>query len=139
MVPQADGRTYACEYCRASVQVAVDGHQIAAAMRADLSNIDAFLMHLARTLSTGFAERSTIHADAHFVHAIEVNLDPDVFLVHREPSGVVTRHRRMSRGIALRTETLAAELWVQKLTDALARHANANARAAWVLSQIRGS
>ncbi len=48
------------------------------------------------------------------------------------------RHKKMVRGIALRTETLAADRWVHLLTEALARHANQNARAAWVLAQLGG-
>lgn len=138
MTPEADGRTYGCTYCRTKVQVAIDGQQIAAGMRLDLSNVDAFLHQLARTLQTGFAESARIHADQHMVHAIEVTLDPDVFLVAREAGRVVMRHKKLVRGIALRTETLAADRWVKLLTDALARHANTNARAAWVLAQMGG-
>ena len=52
MTPQADGRTYACTFCRTQVQVAVEGHQIAAGMRLDLANVDAFLAQLAHTLHT---------------------------------------------------------------------------------------
>lgn len=138
MTPQADGRTYACNFCKTRLQVAVEGHQIAAGMRLDLSNVDAFLSQLAHTLATGFAESCRIHADAHAVHSIEVTLDPDVFLVHREGPRVVTRHKKMVRGIALRTETLDMDRWVKLLTEALARHANTNARAAWVLARLNG-
>lgn len=138
MTPQPDGRTYACAYCKTQLQVAIEGQQIAAGMRLDLSNVDAFLGQLAHTLSSGFAESARIHAEGHFVHSIEVNLDPDVFLVHREGPRVVTRHKKVVRGIALRTETLAMDRWVQLLTEALARHANTNARAAWVLARLNG-
>ena len=138
MTPQADGRTYACTFCKTQVQVAIEGRQIAAGMRLDLTNVDAFLSQLAHTLSTGFAESATIHADARAVYSIEVNLDPDVFLVHREGPRVVTRKKKMVRGIALKTETLAMDKWVSALTEALARHANTNARAAWVLAQLNG-
>ena len=138
MTPQADGRTYACNFCKTQLQVAVEGHQIAAGMRLDLGNVDAFLSQLAHTLATGFAESARIQADAHTVYSIEVSLEPDVFLVHREGPRVVTRHKKMVRGIALRTETLAMDRWVQLLTEALARHANTNARAAWVLANLGG-
>jgi hypothetical protein len=138
MTPQADGRTYACNFCKTQLQVAIEGQQIAEGMRLDLSNVDVFLRQLAHTLSTGFAESSRIQGDGHTVHSIEVNLDPDVFLVHREGPRVVTRHKKMVRGIALRTETLAMDRWVKLLTEALARHANTNARAAWVLARLNG-
>ncbi|HEX7601797.1 MAG TPA: hypothetical protein VF316_09335, partial [Polyangiaceae bacterium] len=103
MTPQADGRTYACNFCRTQVQVAVEGHQIAEGMRLDLSNVDAFLSQLAHTLHTGFAECARIQGDARMVYSIEVTLDPDVFLVGREGPRVVARHKKMVRGIALRT------------------------------------
>ncbi len=138
MTPQPDGRTYACEYCGAQMLVAVEAHQIAAGLRLDLSNMDAFLTHLAQTLSQGFAERVQVHASGTYVHAIELNLEPDVFLARREAHGVVAQHRKLVRGIALRTETVALDRWVEMLTAAIARHANTNARAAWVLSRLRG-
>lgn len=138
MVPQADGRTYYCNYCRTQVQVAIDGQQIAAGMRLDLGNIDAFLAQLARTLHTGYPESARILGSATMIQSIEVTLDPDVFMVHRESGRVVFRYKKLVRGIALRTETFAPDQWVERLTDALARHANNNARAAWVLAQMGG-
>jgi hypothetical protein len=139
MSPEADGRTYHCTYCRTRVQVAIDGSQIAAGMALDLSNVDAFLTSLAQTLHHGFSESARIQAAPNgFVHAIEINLDPDVFMVHREGPRVVMRYKKLVRGIALKTETLQPDRWVKLLTDALARHANQNARAAWVLAQLGG-
>jgi hypothetical protein len=138
MVPLGDGRTYACNYCHTQVVVAIDGQQIAAGMRLDLANADAFLAQIANTLATGFAEATRIQANGRQVLSIEVTLDPDVFLAHREAQGVVTQHKRVVRGIALRTTAVPIDRWVQMLTEALARHANTNARAAWVLGRLTG-
>jgi hypothetical protein len=138
MVPLGDGRTYGCNYCHTQVVVAVEGHQIAAGMRLDLHNADAFLAQIANTLQAGFAEATRIQANGRQVVSIEVTLEPDVFLAHREPQGVVTQHKRVVRGIALRTTTVPIDRWVQMLTDALAHHANTNARAAWVLARLTG-
>ena len=138
MTPQQDGRTYACTYCNTRVLVAVDGGQIAAGLRLDLANLDGFLAQLANTLSAGYAEYTQIHANGRVVHGIEVNIEPDVFIARREPHGLIAQHKRLVRGIALRTETLALERWIELLTAALARHANTNARAAWVLAQLGG-
>jgi hypothetical protein len=137
MAPEADGRTYACGFCHTRVQVAIDGAQIAAGMRLDLSNAEALIAHLANTLSQGYAEHTRIHAQGSYVHAIEVDTEPDVFVLKREGHRLLAQHKKVVRGIALRTETLALDRWVQLLTDALARLANSNARAAWVLAQIR--
>lgn len=136
MTPQPDGRTYACAYCRAQIQVAVGADQIAAGFAVDLSNIDAFLGRLAQILSQGWSERTRIQASGNAVHAIEIDLEPDHFIVKREGHHATLQHKRVVRGIALRTETLPVDRWYQFLTEALARHANENARAAWVLGQL---
>jgi hypothetical protein len=120
------------------MQVAIDGAQIAAGMALDLSNMDAFLNKLATTLSQGFAEHARIDARGGWVMSIDVMIEPDRFWVQRSGQHVVAQHQRVVRGIALKTESLALDRWVELLTDALARHANTNARAAWVLGQITG-
>lgn len=138
MVPDATGRVYACPYCRTQAQVGIDGAQIAAGMALDLTNVDAFLGRLAQTLYQGFGEHTRIQANGNWVQSIEVDLTPDVFLVHREGNHAVAQHKKIVRGVALRTKTLALDVWVGMLTDALADHANTNARAAWVLGQLGG-
>jgi hypothetical protein len=139
MTPQGDGRLYVCPYCRTHVQVGIGADQIAAGFAVDLQNVDAFLARLANALHQGFLESSRIEANGGYVTALEVNLEPDVFLAKREGGHVVTQHKRVVRGIALKTATLPIDRWYEMLTQALSRHANQNARAAWVLGQIGGS
>ncbi len=138
MQPEADGRTFACRYCGSRIQVAIDADQIARGMAVDLSNLEEFVQKLASALGQGFAEHSQIRAQGQVVHAIELRLEPDHFALEREGSAFVARHKKIVRGIALRTATLPLDLWFQKLTEALARHANQSSRAAWVLSQLTG-
>jgi hypothetical protein len=138
MSPGPDGRTYACAYCNARIQVAIDGGQIAAGMRADLADAERFLSSLANALAQGFAEHAVIHAQGRVVNALEVHLDPDKFFVRREGHHLVAQHQKVVRGIALRTATVPLDRWYELLCDALAQHANTNARAAWVLGQISG-
>ena len=138
MNPQGDGRTYVCAFCHTRVLVAVEGHQIAAGMRLDLSNIDGFLGQLANTLHAGYAESTRITAQGAYVQAIEVTIEPDGFIVRREGAGVVAQYKKMVRGIALKTSTLPLDQWVEKLTAALARQAGSNTRAAWVLARLTG-
>jgi hypothetical protein len=137
--PQGDGRTYVCPFCQTKVLVAVDGDQLAAGMRLDLHNIDGFLSQLAGTLHAGYSECTRITAQGTFVHAIEITVEPDGFVVRREGSGVVAQHKKMVRGVALKTSTLPLDRWVEMLTAALARQAGSNARAAWVLSRLTGN
>jgi len=138
MTPQPDGRTFACAYCRAQVQVAVGAEQIAAGLAVDLSNVDAFLGRLAQVLFQGWSEHTRIQSSGNTVHEIEIDLEPDVFFAKRQGHHATLQHKRVVRGIALRTETMPVDRWYQTLTEALARHANQNARAAWVLAQLGG-
>jgi predicted RNA-binding Zn-ribbon protein involved in translation (DUF1610 family) len=138
MNPQWDGRTYVCPYCGVQIQVAIGADQIARGMALDLSDMDAFLSRLAETLRQGFSEHSRIEANGARVESIEVNLEPDVFLVRREGARPIAQHRRVVRGIALKTNTIPLDRWLDMLTNALAQHANQNARAAWVLGQLTG-
>jgi hypothetical protein len=138
MQPEADGCTYGCAYCGTRMQVAIQGAQIAAGLAANLADTDRFLASLAQTLAQGFSEQSTIHAQGHHVEGLEVRLDPDKFVVKREGKRVVAQHQKVVRGIALKTQTMALDRWYAMLCEALAAHATANARAAWVLAQING-
>jgi hypothetical protein len=138
MTPQPDGRTYACAFCRAQVQVAIDGRQIAAGMALDLQNADAFLQRLAHVLTTGFAEQTKVQHHGGQIIVLEISLEPDLFIVKRERQGVLAQHKRIVRGIALKTVKHPLGRWVEMLTDALATHANTSAHADQVLRQLRG-
>jgi len=138
MTPQWDGRVYTCPFCRTQMQVAIGADQIAAGMAVDLANVEAFMTKLANTLSQGFTEHTKIQLNGALVLSIEINLDPDHFHVHREEQHAVATIKKVVRGVALRTKTVALDVWYTQLTQALATHANTNARAAWVLGQIGG-
>jgi hypothetical protein len=138
MAPEADGRTFVCAYCGSRIQVAIGADQIALGMAVDLSNLEDFVAKVANALSQGFAEHTQIRAHGRVVQAIELRLEPDHFSLERQRAGFVAQHKKVVRGVALRTATLSLDVWFQKLTEALAQHANQNARAAWVLSQLGG-
>ncbi len=139
MNPQGDARTYICAFCNTKVLVAIEGHQIAAGMRLDLTNIDAFLGQLANTLHAGYAECTRIQANGAWVQAIDVTVDPDGFSIRREGAGVVAQHKKMVRGVSLKSKVLPLDQWVEQLTKALARQASSNTRAAWVLARLTGN
>jgi hypothetical protein len=136
MSPEADGRTFACAYCGSRIQVAIGADQIALGMQVDLTNLEDFVAKVANALSQGFAEHTKIRANGRVVHAIDLNLEPDHFGLERQGQEFIARHKKVVRGIALRTATLPLDVWFQKLTETLAEHANQNSRAAWVLSQL---
>ena len=137
MHPQPDGRIHGCPYCGAQAQVAVDGAQLAAGLKLDLTNTEAFLYGLASSLHGHFGERTKLHVDGDRIMLFEINLDPDMFIAKREHHGVVAQHKKMVRGVALKTATHPLDRWVQLLAKALAAYANENARVAQVLAQLR--
>ena len=136
MNPEADGRTFACAYCGSRIQVAIGADQIALGMGVDLTNLEDFVAKLANALSQGFAEHAQIRASGNVVHGIALALEPDHFALERQGQQFVAQHKKVVRGIALRTATLPLDVWFQKLTESLAHHANQNSRAAWVLSKL---
>ncbi len=139
MTPLPDGRTYACAFCRAETQVAIDGRQIAAGMALDLQNADAFLARLAHVLGTAFAARTKVQHHGGQIILLEIDLDPDLFIAKRERAGVLAQHKKIVRGIALKTVKHPLGRCVEMLTAALATHANTSAHADQVLRQLRGS
>jgi hypothetical protein len=139
MKPKEDGRTMACTFCGAEMQIAVDAAQLSAGLKLDRSNVDEFVHQLATALHHGMKERSKLQLEGTRVLLFELDLGADLFVVVRESGSVVTRHKKMVRGIALKTATHPIDRWVELLSKALASFANENARVAQVLSQLRGS
>jgi len=137
MTPGADGRTYACAYCDAQQQVAIEADQIAAGLALDLANAEAFLTRLADALHAHFAQRTKVHRDGGHVVSFELDLDKDRFVAKRGSDGVIAQHKKMVRGVALKTATHPLDVWVAMLAKALAAHANTRADAVRALAQIK--
>jgi hypothetical protein len=135
--PGGDGRTYACEYCEVLQQVSIDAEQIAAGLRADLADAAGFLHRLATSLHHAFGDRTRVRHEAGQVVHFEIDLDKDRFVALRESDGVVAQHKKMVRGVALKTSTHAIDVWIAMLAEALATHATTRAQAARVMSQIK--
>jgi hypothetical protein len=138
MEPGQDGRVYRCGYCGTQAQVAIGGDQLAAGMALDLSNIDAFLGHLARSLQQVVPQQVRIEAAGGQVHAIELMLDSDGFVLRREGAHVSSQHKKVVRGIALKTKDVPLAQWVELLAQALAKQANVNAQAGALAAQLGG-
>jgi hypothetical protein len=136
MQPGPDGRVYRCGYCGTQAQVALGADQVAAGMALDLSNVDAFLAQLARSLQQVVPQEVRITAMGAQVHAIELFLEPDGFHLRREGQHVVSQYKKVVRGVALKTKDLPLQEWVQMLAQALARHANVNAQAGALAAQL---
>jgi len=136
MQPGQDGRVYKCGYCGTQAQVAIGADQIAAGMALDLSNIEHFIGQLAQALQRAVPQQVVVEASGAHVRGIEVNLEPDAFVLRREGQHVVAQYKKLVRGIALKTKELPLAEWVQMLSQSLARHANVNAQAASLAAQL---
>lgn len=140
MRPHPDGRRYVCEHCAAERQVAIDSEQIAEGLRLDLSNVEAFLRELSRSLLNAFPAQTRVLHDGAYLVLLELNLDPHMYVARREAAGSYTaQYKKLVRGVALKTKVLTVDVWVQQLTQSIADHANQNAHVAQVLAQLKGS
>jgi hypothetical protein len=136
MQPHADGRVYHCGYCGTKAQVAIGADQVAAGLALDLTNVEAFLGHLARSLQQAVPQEVQLQESGGQVHSLEVTLGGDAFSLRREGAHVVSQYKKLVRGIALKTKDLPLEEWVRMLADSLARHANANAQAGALAARL---
>jgi len=127
-----DGRTHQCPYCGAVVQVAVDAAQIAAGLRVDLNNVNAFLEGLAKQLGA-LSDRTKVVRDGNQIVVFEINLDPDLYVAKREGHAVVGQYKKLVRGVALKTATHPLDRWLDMLITSLAARAGENQRIAEAL------
>jgi hypothetical protein len=136
MQPGPDGRVYKCGYCGTQAQVAVGADQVAAGMALDLSNVDALLAQLARMLQQVVPQEVRVSSMGAHVQAIELMLEPDGFLLRREGQHVVSQHKKVVRGVALKSKDVPLQQWIELLAQALSRHANVNAQAGQLAAQL---
>lgn len=139
MQPHTDGRVYSCGYCGTQKQVGIAAEQVAAGMALDLSNIDGFLAHLARSLQQAVPSQVHVHASGAHVTGLDLTLESDAFSVRREAGGVVAQYKKLVRGVALKTKELPLHEWVAMLSQSLAKHANVNAQAGALAAQLGGA
>ncbi len=136
MAPGADGRTYQCPFCGSRLQAAIGSDQLAAGLKLDLGNVDGFVLELARSLHGHLGERTRLELVSGRVMRFELHFEKDAFVVAREGHGMVTQHKKLVRGVALKTTAHPVDRWVELLVRALATFANENARVAQVLTQL---
>jgi hypothetical protein len=111
----------------------------AASLRADNTDIKAFLEALAVKLEGSLPEHTkvtrqgSLFSREHPVREVEVLLGEYEYRIGRERQGpLVAVRAKVVRGIVLKTEQIAVEQWIEELSEALARVAaqSAQARAA---------
>jgi hypothetical protein len=108
---------------------AVDMDLLAASLRADTSDLTAFVESLATKLEETIPARVRVDCrrsgmfGPKAVSGVTVDLGDRRLELRVERGGVVTRSARLSGGIVLKNETLDTDQWLAVLSEALAAEA----------------
>lgn len=115
----------------------------AASLRADNTDIKAFLEALAVKLEGSLPEHTKITRQGglfsreHPVKEIKVLLGEYEYRIGRERQGLLVAVRvKVVRGIILKTERISVEQWIEELSEALARMAAQSAQARTALERF---
>jgi hypothetical protein len=116
---------------------------LAASLRADTTDLKAFLEALAVKLqgslpnSTTITRHSGIFSREHPVKDITVNLGDYQYRISRERQGpIVTQRAKVVRGIVLKTDQIPLEVWIEDLAASLAEVAASNSQARMALERF---
>ena len=108
----------------------------AASLRADSTDIKAFMEALAVKLQgslpsqTTVARQSGFFAKEHPVREITVTLGDYQYRIAREKQGpIITQRAKVVRGIVLKTDQIPLEQWINELAASLAEEASNSASA----------
>lgn len=118
---------------------------LAASLRADAGDALAFMEALAAKLGSALPHRVRVErggglfARAHPVRQIAVNLGDWEYLVSATPDGMLTAARTHAvRGIALKSEPVALDQWIEDLSAGLAGLARASLQDRMALQRLLG-
>ncbi len=117
---------------------------LAAALRADSSDLKAFLEVLAGKLEGALPAQTTVirqnklFSREHPVREIVVTLDEYQYrIVHEQRGAALTTLRaKVVRGIVLKTDQLSMDQWIGELAESLARQASRSEQARQALERF---
>lgn len=116
---------------------------LAASLRADTTDLKAFLEALAVKLEgslpnqTTVTRHSSIFSREHPVKEINVTLGDYQYRISRERQGpIITQRAKVVRGIVLKTDQIPLEQWIEELAAALAEVAASNSQARTALERF---
>jgi hypothetical protein len=116
---------------------------LAASLRADTTDLKAFLEVLAVKLEgalpdqTVITRQSKLFSREHPVREITITLGDYQYRISREQQGpLITLRAKVVRGIVLKTDQLPMEQWIEELAEGLATHAGQNAQARSALERF---
>ena len=116
---------------------------LAASLRADMTDLKAFLEVLAVKLEEAMPEQTVVarqnklFSREHPVREILITLQDYQYRISREQGGsLFTQRAKVVRGIVLKTEQLPMEQWIGELAEGLARQAQKSAQARIALERF---
>ena len=116
---------------------------LASSLRADLSDTSAFLGALAEKLGGAMPQQCVVErkgglfAKEKPVQRVSVELGDQRYAIERTSRGGLSAGRtKVVRGIALKTEELPVEAWIDALSQALSAYAQHSAQARVALERL---
>jgi hypothetical protein len=117
---------------------------LAASLRADLGDLKAFVEALATKLTTSFPDRVEVEREGggflgrgiKHVRRMSVRLGDSEYRLEHQGGRVVTTRRNVVRGIALKTEELPVESWIDELSGKLVDEAGQSEHARLALQKM---
>lgn len=116
---------------------------LAASLRADTTDLKAFMEALAAKLSgslpnqTTVVRQSSVFSREHPVKEIAVTLGDYQYRIRKDRQGpLLTERVKVVRGIVLKSEPLPMDFWIEELAEALANVAANSAQARVALERF---
>jgi hypothetical protein len=113
---------------------------LAASLRADARDLDAFLEALASKLSAALPDTTRVERKGFRgggrVRALDVELGEHRYRLERESSGAKSSRSRAVRGIVLKNEELGLDEWIESLARDLSEAADQSERGRLALERL---
>jgi hypothetical protein len=122
-----------------------DFELVAASLRADTTDLRAFVEALAAKLEGALPDRTSVERGGRFlgggkrVRTISVRLGDDEYRLEHDPPAVQCLRRVVVRGIALKSEELTLEQWIEGISRALTEEAGSSERGRAALARLLGT
>src|SRR5438309_1432104 len=116
---------------------------LASSLRADMSDTKAFLGALAEKLGGALPQqcvverKGSLFSKEKHVHRVSVELGEHRYLIeHASHGGLRASRAKVVRGIALKTDELTVDAWIDELSRDLSSHAARNSQARQALERL---
>jgi hypothetical protein len=115
---------------------------VAASLRADTTDLTAFVEGLAERLGGAFGDRMRVERSgtrlsrSRRVRRIVLELDKDRFVLEHDAAQIRCRREALVRGVAIRSDELALEEWLEQLSRALVVESETSAQARAALARL---